>query len=188
MRTKELAALLTHRQHLVALDLAGDEANFPAPLFTEHFRKGRDAGWRITVHAGEAGGPQSVWEAVKLLGAERIGHATRALEDPALIDFLLENRIAIEANLTSNVHTSTVPDLASHPLRQMLAHGLVASINTDDPGVSAIDLRYEFEVAAPEAGLSREQIRQAQLNALETAFLSAEEKAALRAKHEKLPV
>jgi len=178
---KELNALLAHRKDLVALDLAGDEANFPAPLFTEHFRKARDAGWRITVHAGEAGGPQSVWDAVRLLGAERIGHATRALEDPALADFLLEKRIAIEANLTSNVHTSTVPDLASHPLKQMLEHGLLASINTDDPGVSAIDLPYEFEVAAPSAGLSREQIRQAQRNALETAFFSAEEKATLRA-------
>jgi adenosine deaminase len=179
---KELAALLSHREHLVALDLAGDEANFPAPLFTEHFRKGRDAGWRITIHAGEAGGPQSVWDAVRLLSAERIGHGTRAMEDPKLADFLAENRIAVEANLTSNVHTSTVPDLASHPLRQMLAHGLLASINTDDPGVSAIDLHHEFEIAAPAAGLAGEQIRQAQINALETAFLSAEEKAALRAK------
>ena len=185
---KELAALLAHRAHLVALDLAGDEGNFPAPLFAEHFAKGRDAGWRITIHAGEAGGPQSVWDAINLLGAERIGHCTRALEDPALVDFLLEKRIAIEANLTSNVHTSTVPDLASHPLRAMLARGLIASINTDDPGVSAIDLPHEFNIAAPAAGLSREQIRQAQINALETAFLSAEEKAPLRAKREKLPV
>ena len=177
---KELAALLSHRSHLIALD----EANFPAPLFTEHFRKGRDAGWRITVHAGEAGGAQSVWDAVRLLGAERIGHGTRALEDPKLADYLAENRIAIEANLTSNVHTSTVPDLASHPLREMLSRGLLASINTDDPGVSAIDLPHEFEVAAPAAGLSREQIRQAQVNALENAFLSEEEKSALRAKRE----
>src|SRR6266404_2250880 len=179
---KELEALLAHREHFVALDLAGDEANFPAPLFVEHFRKGRDAGWRITVHAGEAGGAQSVWDAIKLLGAERIGHGTRALEDPALADFLAENRIGIEENLTSNVHTSTVPNLASHPLRAMLEHGLIVSINTDDPGVSAIDLPYEFNVAAPAAGLSREQIRQAQVNALETAFLSAEEKGALRAR------
>jgi adenosine deaminase len=183
---KELAALLSHREHLVALDLAGDEANFPARLFTEHFARGRDAGWRITVHAGEAGGPESVWDAVRLLGAERIGHGTRALEDPALADFLAENRIAIEANLTSNVQTSTVPDLASHPLREMLARNLLASINTDDPGVSAIDLPHEFEVAAPVAGLSRVQIRQAQINAIETAFLAADEKAALRAKREKL--
>jgi adenosine deaminase len=179
---KELAALLAHRQHLVALDLAGDEANFPAPLFVEHFRKARDAGWRITIHAGEAGGPQSVWDAVRLLGAERIGHAARALEDPTLVDFLLENRIAVEANLTSNVHTSTIPNLASHPLHHMLGHGLLASINTDDPGVSAIDLPYEFNVAAPAAGLTREQIRQAQVNALETAFLSTEEKRDLQAK------
>ncbi len=180
---KELEALLTHRESFVALDLAGDEANFPARLFTEHFRKGRDAGWRITVHAGEAGGSESVWDAIRLLGAERIGHGVRALDDPALADFLAENRIAIEANLTSNVHTSTVPDLASHPLRQMLAHGLLASINTDDPAVSAIDLPHEFEVAAPAAGLSRDQIRQAQINALKTAFLSEEEKGDLQAKH-----
>ena len=179
---KELDALLAHREDFVALDLAGDEANFPAPLFVEHFAKGRDAGWRITVHAGEAGGPHSVWDAIKILGAERIGHAARALEDPALVDFMLENQIPIEANLTSNVHTSTIPDLASHPLRHMLARGLVASINTDDPGVSAIDLPYEFGVAAPAAGLSRKQVRQAQVNALETAFLSAEEKAELRAR------
>jgi len=180
---KELAALLAHRKDLVALDLAGDEANFPAPLFVEHFRKGRDAGWRITVHAGEAGGSQSVWDAIRLLGAERIGHGVRAVEDPTLMDYLAENRIPIETNLTSNVHTSTVPDLASHPLREMLARGLLASINTDDPGVSAIDLKHEFEIAAPAAGLSREQIRQAQVNALETAFLSVEEKAAIRTKH-----
>jgi adenosine deaminase len=179
---QELKALLAHRDHFVALDLAGDEANFPAPLFVDHFKKGRDAGWRVAVHAGEAGGPQSVWDAIKLLGAERIGHGTRALEDPALTDFLAENGIPIEANLTSNVHTSTVPDLASHPLRQMMAHGLVCSINTDDPGLSGIDLRHEFEVAAPAAGLSPEQIRQAQINALETAFLAEEEKSRLREK------
>jgi adenosine deaminase len=106
----------------------------------------------------------------------------RALEDPKLAGYLAEHRVPIEANLTSNVHTSTVADLDSHPLRDMLAAGLVCSINTDDPGVSGIDLPHEFEVAAPAAGLTREQIHQAQLNALETAFLSQEEKSALRAK------
>jgi adenosine deaminase len=179
---QELEALLAYRKHFVALDLAGDEANFPAPLFVDHFKKGRDAGWRITVHAGEAGGPQSVWDAIQLLGAERIGHGVRALEDPKLAGYLAENRVPIEANLTSNVHTSTVADLDSHPLRDMLAAGLVCSINTDDPGVSGIDLPHEFGVAAPAAGLTRDQIRQAQINALETAFLSEEEKRALREK------
>jgi adenosine deaminase len=185
---KELEALLAYREHFVALDLAGDEANFPAPLFVDHFKKGRDAGWRITVHAGEAGGPQSVWDAIQLLGAERIGHGVRALEDPKLADYLAENRVPIEANLTSNVHTSTVADLDSHPLRDMLARGLVCSINTDDPGISAIDLRHEYEVAAPGAGLTPGQIHQAQINALETAFLSAEEKRELREKAAKRAV
>jgi adenosine deaminase len=178
--TKELNALLRFREHIVALDLAGDEANFPPRLFVDHFRLARDAGWRVTIHAGESAGPESVWAALQLLGAERIGHGVRAMEDAALVDFLAENRIGIEANLTSNVHTSTVPDLASHPLRRMLECGLLASINTDDPGVSAIDLPYEFEIAAPAAGLSRDQIRTAQANALETAFLSTIEKAKLR--------
>jgi adenosine deaminase len=173
---KELEALLTQRARIAGLDLAGDEANFPARLFTEHFRRGRDAGWRITVHAGESAGPQSVWDAIRLLGAERVGHGVRAMEDPALIDFLAERRIGVEANLTSNVQTSTVADLPSHPLSAMLDSGLAASINTDDPGVSAIDLPYEFEVAAPAAGLSNDQIRRAQHYALETAFLSETEK------------
>ncbi len=176
----ELAALLTRREKIVALDLAGDEAKFPPHLFIEHFQRGRDAGWHVTIHAGESAGPESVWDAVRLLGAERIGHGVRAMEDAALVDFLLEKRIGIEANLTSNVQTSTVADLASHPLRHMLARGLLASINTDDPGVSAIDLPHEFEVAAPAAGLSPLQIQQARRNALETAFLSQDDKNALR--------
>jgi adenosine deaminase len=181
---KELAALLTQREHIIALDLAGDEAKFPPDLFIEHFREGRDVGWRVTVHAGESAGPESVWNAIRLLGAERIGHGVRAMEDPALVDFLREKKIGIEANLTSNVQTSTVSDLASHPLGLMLDCGLLASINTDDPGVSAIDLPHEFEVAAPAAGLSRKQIRQAQVNALETAFLSQEEKDSLKKRSE----
>jgi adenosine deaminase len=176
---KELAALLTQRERIVALDLAGDEANFPPRLFTEHFQRAHDAGWRVTVHAGESAGPESVWDAVRLLGADRIGHGVRAMGDPALVKFLVEKRIGVEVNLTSNVQTSTVPDLATHPLHEMLDCGLLASINTDDPGVSAIDLPYEYEVAAPAAGLSPKQIRQAQRNALETAFVSAADKTAL---------
>src|SRR4051812_23586963 len=173
----ELEALLTQRDRIVALDLAGDEANFPPRLFVDHFRRGRDAGWRITVHAGESAGAESISDAIRLLGAERIGHGVRAVEDPALIEFLVEKRIGLEVNLTSNVQTSTVTSLENHPLRWMIEAGLLASINTDDPGVSAIDLRHEYNVAAPGAGLSQEQARIAQRNAVETSFLSEAEKA-----------
>ncbi len=176
---KELEALLTQREHLAALDLAGDEANFPGELFSRHVRRGRDAGWHVTVHAGEAAGPHSVWHAIRELGAERIGHAVHAVDDPALLDYLAQQRIGIETNLTSNVQTSTVPDYPSHPLRRFLEHGILATINTDDPGISNITLAYEYKFAAPAAGLSSDQIRQAQRNAVEVAFLTEAEKKTL---------
>ncbi|MDM8918656.1 efflux RND transporter permease subunit, partial [Escherichia coli] len=142
----------------------------------------RDVGWHITVHAGEAAGPESIWQAIRELGAERIGHGVKAIEDRALMDFLAEQQIGIESCLTSNIQTSTVAELAAHPLKTFLEHGIRASINTDDPGVQGVDIIHEYTVAAPAAGLSREQIRQAQINGLEMAFLSAEEKRALREK------
>ena len=179
--SRELDALLRFRARFVAIDLAGDERLWPARHFAAHFRRVRDAGLGVTVHAGEADGPESVWQAIRDLGATRIGHGVRAAEDPRLLDHMLEHRIGIEANLTSNVQTSTVPDYAHHPMRRLLERGLLATINTDDPGISGIDLPYEYRVAAPAAGLSPAQIRQAQANALEIAFLDAAGKRALSA-------
>ena len=176
---QELQALLSQRPHISALDLAGDEAHFPAHLFREHFRSAREAGLHITVHAGEIAGPESIWEALQGLGAERIGHALSAVEDPSLMEYLAKHRIGVESCLTSNVQTSCVPDYPAHPLRRFLEAGIQATINTDDPGISAIDLPYEYNVAAPKAGLTEAQIRQSQLNALEVAFLTGEEKQAL---------
>ena len=167
---KELEALLTRKDDLVGLDLAGDEARFPASLFIEHFKRARDAGWGITVHAGESAGPESIWSAIQDLGATRIGHALCLLDDPALVDFMLENEIGIESNLTSNVHTNSVPSYAAHPLKKMLDLGLLATINTDDPGISPVTLRDEFEIAAPKAGLNEADTRKAQENAVKLAF------------------
>jgi adenosine deaminase len=172
----ELQSLLANKDHFVGLDLAGDEANFPGHLFVEHFRLARNAGWQITVHAGEAAGAESIWQAIRGLGATRIGHGVRALDDPALVEHMLEHRIGIEANLTSNVQTSTVPSYAAHPLKSQLEAGLLATINSDDPGISNITLPYEYGQAAPMAGLSPDQIRQAQVNALYLAFLPETEK------------
>jgi adenosine deaminase len=177
----ELAAILAHRDAFVALDLAGDEANFPGELFVEHFKQARNAGLNITVHAGEAAGAAGVWQAIRGLGATRVGHCVHVMEDQALVDYLAEHRIGVESNLTSNIQTSTVPSYAAHPLKAQLEAGILATINTDDPGISNITLPYEYEEAAPKAGLTREQIRQAQRNALELAFLPAAQKAALQA-------
>lgn len=176
---KELDALLKVRNHLAAIDLAGDEANFPGELFVEHIRRAREAGLRVTIHAGESAGAHSVRQALLELGADRLGHAVHAVEDPSLMELLAERGAGIEANLTSNVQTSTVADYASHPMRQFLQHGLLATLNTDDPGISAITLPYEYNVAAPAAGLTLQEIRQAQRNALQVAFLTGEERQAL---------
>lgn len=179
---RELEALLAHADGIVALDLAGDEANWPGQHFVDHLQRARENGLHITVHAGEAAGPHSVWQAIRELGAMRIGHAIRAIEDPMLMVFMLQRGIGIESSLTSSVQTSTVPDYASHPLRRFLDRGLLATINTDDPGISDIDLRHEYEVAAPAAGLTAAHTRQAQHNAVAIAFLSTDEREALLAR------
>jgi adenosine deaminase len=172
----ELKALLSQRDAIVALDLAGDEAHFPGALFDKHFKLARQAGWQITVHAGEIEGPESIWQAVRGLKAARLGHAVRAVEDADLMDYLRDARIGIESNLTSNVQTSTVADYASHPVRRFLDHGILATLCTDDPGISGIDLHHEYNVAAAAAGLTEDQTRKMQMNALEIAFLPQQEK------------
>jgi len=179
---QELEGLLAHRDGITALDLAGDELGFPGSLFLSHFNRARDAGWRITVHAGEAAGPESIWQAIRELGAERIGHGVKAAQAPELMDFLAKHQIGIESCLTSNIQTSTVGSFENHPLSVFLRHGVLASINTDDPAVQGIEIANEYNVAAPAAGLTQEEIRQAQKNGLTMAFLTETEKQAIRDK------
>jgi adenosine deaminase len=179
---RELDAILSQRNHFVAVDLAGDEANWPGELFVGHFKTVKEAGLRITIHAGESAGAQSIWQAIRELSADRIGHAVHAPEDPRLLHYIAELNIGVEVNLTSNVQTSTVPDYPSHPLKIFLEQGILASINTDDPGISGIDILHEYEVAAPKAGLTKAQINRLQENALTTAFLTNQEKKLLVAK------
>lgn len=176
----ELDGLLSQKDKLVAVDLAGDELGKPGDLFVNHFKQVRDAGLRVTVHAGEAAGAESIWQAIQTLGAERIGHGVKAIEDLKLMDYLAANKIGIESCITSNMQTSTIADISHHPIKTFLNHGVMASLNTDDPAVEGIELPYEYEIAAPKAGLSIEQIKQAQINGLDIAFLSAAEKQALR--------
>ena len=173
------AAIRCRDRGVVAVDLAGDEANFPGELFVDHFRRAREAGLHITVHAGESAGPESVRQAVLELGAERLGHAVRAVDDEATMDLLAERRIGIESCLTSNVQTSTVPSYADHPVSIFLRRGLLVTLNTDNPVISNIDLAHEYEVAERELGLTLTELRRLQENAVEVAFLTPEEREAL---------
>ncbi len=176
------AALELQPKGVVAIDLAGDEANFPGDLFLDHFERARAAGLRVIAHAGEAAGPGSVWQAVFELQAERIGHGVRASEDPSLLAQLAERRVAIESCPTSNLQTSTVASYAAHPLPEFLRRGLLVSLSTDDPSISGIDLAHEYQVVQDQMGLSAAECRQLQENALATAFLTDGERQELAAR------
>lgn len=168
---RELEALLDGREHLVAVDLAGDEAGYPPALFRPHFDRVREAGLHVTVHAGEAAGPDSVWSAIRDLGAERIGHGFRSAEDPELVEMLAESGIGLECCPTSNLHIQAVRTYAGHPIRSLAAQGVRFCLNTDDPGISAVTLAHEYAVAAPAIGLDRASVRRSQADALAMAFL-----------------
>tara|TARA_R110001583_G_scaffold77851_3_gene211583 strand:+ start:5692 stop:6678 length:987 start_codon:yes stop_codon:yes gene_type:complete len=175
----ELDALLTCKDDLVAIDLAGDEYNFPGELFVEHFKQVRNAGLQVTVHAGEAGGAKSVWQAINELGATRIGHGVATIEDEKLMSYMVNNNIAIESCLTSNFQTGTVTDLSQHPLKGFLDYGIKACLNTDDPAVQGIEIKHEYSVAQQVLKLNDKEISQLQKNAIEVCFLSDNDKKAL---------
>lgn len=175
----ELDALLTCKDDLVAIDLAGDEYNFPGELFVEHFKQVRNAGLQATVHAGEAGGAKSVWQAINELGATRIGHGVATIEDEKLMSYMVNNNIAIESCLTSNFQTGTVTDLSQHPLKTFLDYGIKACLNTDDPAVQGIEIKHEYSVAQQVLKLSDKEISQLQKNAIDVCFLSDSDKKVL---------
>lgn len=184
---RELDAVLKGKgRGIVAVDLAGDEAHYPGDLFVDHFARVRDEGLHVVAHAGEADGAGSVRQAVLELQAERIGHGIRALDDPAVVELLLERRIPLEVCPTSNVQTSTVVSYEEHPLAEMLARGLRVTLNTDDPSISGIDLAHEYRVARERLGLSEDDLTTLQQNALDAAFLSDDERRALH-EHEADP-
>jgi len=175
----ELEALLSHKEQLVAIDLAGDEYNFSGELFIEHFKQVRNAGLQVSVHAGEAGGAKSVWQAITELGATRIGHGVATIEDEKLMTYMVNNNIAIESCLTSNFQTGTVKDLSQHPLKDFLNFGIKACLNTDDPAVQGIEIKHEFALAQKILHFTDIEISQLQKNAIEVSFLSSTDKTAL---------
>lgn len=161
---------------LVGLDLAGDEVDFSARPFAGLFHEAAAAGLRRTVHAGEWGGAGNVIEAIEQLGAERIGHGVRVCEDRAAVAVALEREITFEVCPTSNYHSGVYATLQGSPLKRMRADGLRVTLNTDDPGVSDIDLSHEYGHAAEDLGLGAEELREVTLQAVQRAFLEPEQK------------
>lgn len=152
---------------VVAADLAGAEALFPTSSFENVFQKAKEAGVPITIHAGEADGPESIWTALRF-GAQRIGHGVRCLEDEKLVEYLREKQIPLEVCPTSNFQTKAVK--GEYPLKKMLEKGLCVTLNTDNTTVSGTTLEKEFDIAENQLGLTREEIMTLKKNAEKARF------------------
>jgi adenosine deaminase len=162
---------LRKRDQFIGIDLAGNEDQYPCRLFEKSFKKAIGVRAKITIHSGEASGPENIWEALEYLGAQRIGHGVRCTEDPKLMTYLREKQICLEICPTSNWLTRAVPSLATHPLPRLLREGLAVSINTDDPGVFPVTLPHEYQVCQDQMGMTQTEINQCKLFASNASFL-----------------
>ncbi len=166
---------------LVSFGLGGPEIGVPRPQFKPYFDRARAAGLRSVPHAGETTGPQTIWDALHHLGAERIGHGTSAIQDQRLLDHLAEHRVPLEVCPTSNIATRAVATLDEHPIRQMVDAGVLVTVNSDDPPMFGTDLNTEYAVAARLLGLDAAGVAALAKNAVEASFLDDAGKARLAA-------
>ncbi|MBI4460206.1 MAG: adenosine deaminase [Acidobacteria bacterium] len=170
------AAAALKRRGVIGFGIGGDERQLSAELFREVFAYARREGLRLTAHAGETAGPESVWDAVDVLGAERIGHGLTAARDSGLVKVLAEKEIPLDVCLTSNLRTGVLSQVAEHPLREYLARGVPLSLNTDDPALFGTDLNREYFLAHQAFGLTPKELTALAESSFRAAFLSAEEK------------
>ena len=169
-----LAAELRER-NVAGIGIGGDERRGPAEWFQELYKKAAGQGLRLTAHAGETAGPESVWGALNI-GAERIGHGLSIARDPELEEVLAHKQVAVEICVSSNLRTGVCADVKQHPLRQLFDGGLMLTLNTDDPAMFQTTLCREYELAAQEFGLSPDHLRELARNSFEASFLPVEKK------------
>jgi adenosine deaminase len=179
----ELVDTLTAMRHprVVALSVDGNEATAgrTGPRFAEAFRKAGSAGLRRTVHAGESSGPEGVWDAVDLLGADRIDHGVRAIEDPALVRMLADRQIPLGICPTSNLVLGVYPSIEAHPIELLRQAGVRVSVNTDDPALLGASLVGEYALCRQAFGWSDEVTREVARTSIEASFANANTKVGL---------
>ncbi|MGZ4787652.1 MAG: adenosine deaminase [Terriglobales bacterium] len=174
----EKAAELRER-NVVGICIGGDELRGPAVWFRDLYARAREQGLRLTCHAGENAGPESIWSAIRDLKAERIGHGLTAIQDPALMDYLAEHQIPIEICMSSNLRTRCCGSLQDHPLPKYLERGLMVTLNTDDPEMFETTLNGEYELAQKMFQIGDPMLIKMANNSIKGSFLSAERKRSL---------
>ncbi len=160
---------------IVGIGIGGDEARGSADLFRESYAEAKEAGLRLTAHAGETMGPESIWAAINI-GAERVGHALSARHDAELLEVLGEKQIPLELNVTSNIRTGCCRDFDEHPVKMYFESGLMVTINSDDPPMFGSNLLEEYVLVQERFEFSLEQMRELAANAVEASFLPPERK------------
>ncbi|MFJ4878757.1 adenosine deaminase [Streptomyces sp. NPDC088745] len=173
---------LEHRpEGLVSFGLGGPEIGVPRPQFKPYFDRAIEAGLHSVPHAGETTGPETIWDALTDLRAERIGHGTSATQDPKLLAHLAERQIPLEVCPTSNIATRAVATLDEHPIKEMVAAGCLVTINSDDPPMFGSDLNNEYVVAARLLDLDERGVAELAKNAVRASFLDESGKVRLSA-------
>ncbi|HEX3892593.1 MAG TPA: adenosine deaminase [Terracidiphilus sp.] len=160
---------------IIGIGLGGDERHTGSEPFRHLYAEAKDAGLRLTNHAGETTGPEAIWEALAI-GSERLGHVLSAIKDPALMEELKRRGLGLELNPTSNVRTGVCSSFGAHPLRHYFDAGLLVTLNSDDPAFFGSDVAHEYLLAHSEQGFSRDELRQIAANSIRASFLPDERK------------
>jgi aminodeoxyfutalosine deaminase len=181
---RKAAELRAAYPSIVGIGIGGDEARGPATEFRDLYTEAKEAGLHLTAHAGETVGPASIWGALTI-GAERIGHALTAREDPELMEVLAERQIPVELNVTSNLRTGCCATLDNHPVREYFESGLMVTLNSDDPPMFGANLLEEYVLVQREFEMSLEQMRELAANSIEASFLAPGRKLELLASVER---
>lgn len=180
-RTLEAVAEVANEAGVIGLGIGGSEQRFPPEPFAPVYERARALGLRTTAHAGEVAGPESVWGAIRALGVERIDHGLRAVEDPELVAYLAERRLPVTSCPGSNVATGAVASIAGHPIRRLFDAGVLISVATDDPAMFGLSMAGELAALQSTLAFTDDEIRQLLLNGVESCWLPAARRAALRA-------
>ncbi|NHZ84393.1 MAG: adenosine deaminase [Planctomycetia bacterium] len=163
-------------EDIIGIGLGGSEQNYPTYLFKNVFNEAKKRGFHCVAHAGEVMGPKSIWSAINDLKVERIGHGVRAIEDPKLVEYLQIEQIPLEICLISNIKTGIYSGFTDHPFAELFSKGLLVTVNSDDPTMFGSTLANEYSILYQELNLSMSEIRNIQINAVESSFALLEEK------------
>jgi adenosine deaminase len=175
-----LRSIKDNPENIVSIDIGGNEKTHSPRPFASVYKHAKEMGLHLVAHAGEAAGPSSIWDAIRYLNVERIGHGVTAQEDPELLEYLRKERIAIEMCPISNLRTGVVSSIRNHPIRKFFDEGLLVTVNSDDPSLFHTSLNNEYIQLHEYLGFTLHELFQISLNGVDTAFIDPEKKGRLR--------